>query len=97
MLTNTETPISIHTYQWRIEDPNCSLVVMAIASGDQSPEQITTFFEGCANFIIADLQDEAVLTDFAIRRRDLLRGTRITITLRLHFTFIDPLHSNDAA
>ena len=90
MLSNTDFSIFLQTYKWTFEDPNFSLLAIEIANSDQTPEQITTFFEERANFIIADLRDEAVVTFFGIHRRDLLRGSRITISLRLHFRFIDP-------
>ncbi len=97
MLSNTDISIFVQSYDWTFEDPNLCLVAIAIGNSDQTPEQITTFFEERANFIIADLGDEAVLTSFEIHRRDLLPGSRITISLRLHFTFIDPDYSDHEA
>ena len=96
MLSNIDFPIWVQTYKWTYDAPNLSLVAIAITNSNQTPEQITTFFKERANNIIADFGDEAVLTLFEIHRRDLLRGSRITIFLRLHFTF-DPDHEDNQA
>ena len=52
------------TYQWTYGDPNLSLLAIANADSNQSPEVITRSFEDRANNIISDFGNKAILTLF---------------------------------